>query len=75
VILLLVTIVLSYGVTRWTNRSDRRRQPDEVSSAWRTAVNTVVGVAVLYTLLPALWLVAGRYENRDALFPERLCFL
>jgi len=23
VILLLVTIVLSYGVTRWTNRSDR----------------------------------------------------
>jgi multiple sugar transport system permease protein len=34
----------------------------------RTAVNTVVGIAVLYTLLPVLWLVLAATKNRDALF-------
>ncbi|GGV41904.1 sugar ABC transporter permease [Streptomyces longisporoflavus] len=34
----------------------------------RTAVNTVVGIAVLYTLLPVLWLVLAASKNRDALF-------
>ncbi|MGW7066217.1 carbohydrate ABC transporter permease [Streptomyces sp. NPDC054855] len=34
----------------------------------RTVVNTVVGVAVLYTLLPVLWLVLAASKNRDALF-------
>ncbi|MER5252592.1 MULTISPECIES: carbohydrate ABC transporter permease [unclassified Streptomyces] len=34
----------------------------------RTVVNTVVGIAVLYTLLPVLWLVLAASKNRDALF-------
>jgi multiple sugar transport system permease protein len=34
----------------------------------RGAVNTVVGIAVLYTLLPVLWLVLAATKNRDALF-------
>jgi multiple sugar transport system permease protein len=34
----------------------------------RTAVNTVVGIAALYTLLPVLWLVLAATKNRDALF-------
>jgi multiple sugar transport system permease protein len=34
----------------------------------RTAVNAVVGMAVLYTLLPVLWLVLAASKGRDALF-------
>ncbi|MCP2163346.1 carbohydrate ABC transporter permease [Goodfellowiella coeruleoviolacea] len=34
----------------------------------RAAVNVVVGVSVLYTLLPALWLVLAASKNADALF-------
>ncbi|MFG2647981.1 carbohydrate ABC transporter permease [Streptomyces sp. NPDC048436] len=34
----------------------------------RTVVNTVVGISVLYTLLPVLWLVLAASKNRDALF-------
>jgi multiple sugar transport system permease protein len=34
----------------------------------RSAVNTVVLVAVLYTLLPVLWLLLAATKNRDALF-------
>ncbi|GAA3130710.1 carbohydrate ABC transporter permease [Streptomyces rectiviolaceus] len=34
----------------------------------RTVVNTVVGIAVLYTLLPVLWLVLAASKSRDALF-------
>ncbi|MEU5001201.1 carbohydrate ABC transporter permease [Streptomyces sp. NPDC021622] len=34
----------------------------------RTVVNTVVGIAVLYTLLPVLWLVLAASKDRDALF-------
>lgn len=34
----------------------------------RAVVNTVVGIAVLYTLLPVLWLVLAASKNRDALF-------
>ncbi|MFJ3222415.1 carbohydrate ABC transporter permease [Streptomyces sp. NPDC086783] len=34
----------------------------------RAAVNTLVGMGVLYTLLPVLWLVLAASKNRDALF-------
>ncbi|WIX92343.1 carbohydrate ABC transporter permease [Amycolatopsis sp. DG1A-15b] len=34
----------------------------------RAAVNTVVAISVLYTLLPALWLVLAAAKDRDALF-------
>lgn len=34
----------------------------------RTAVNLVMGIAVLYTLLPVLWLLLAATKNRDALF-------
>lgn len=34
----------------------------------RTAVNVVVGISVLYTLLPMLWLVLAASKDRDALF-------
>ena len=34
----------------------------------RAAVNTVVAISVLYTLLPALWLVLAATKDRDALF-------
>lgn len=34
----------------------------------RSVVNLVVGVSVLYTLLPALWLVLAASKDRDALF-------
>ncbi|HEY0573259.1 MAG TPA: carbohydrate ABC transporter permease [Pseudonocardia sp.] len=33
----------------------------------RVAVNTVVGIGVLYTLLPVLWLVLAATKDRDAL--------
>jgi len=38
----------------------------------RTAVNTVVGISVLYTLLPVLWLVLAAAKNGDALFGSDL---
>ncbi|MEV0604189.1 carbohydrate ABC transporter permease [Streptomyces sp. NPDC050315] len=41
----------------------------------RTAVNAVVGVCVLYTLLPVLWLVLAAAKNRDALFSSELLSL
>ncbi|MBZ4014735.1 carbohydrate ABC transporter permease [Streptomyces purpurogeneiscleroticus] len=41
----------------------------------RTAVNAVVGVCVLYTLLPVLWLVLAATKNRDALFSSELLSL
>ncbi|MFI8998562.1 carbohydrate ABC transporter permease [Streptomyces sp. NPDC053542] len=41
----------------------------------RTAVNAVVGVCVLYTLLPVLWLVLAATKNRDALFSSDLLSL
>jgi multiple sugar transport system permease protein len=34
----------------------------------RTTVNVVIGVAVLYTLLPVMWLVLAATKNVDALF-------
>jgi multiple sugar transport system permease protein len=33
----------------------------------RTVVNTVAGIAVLYTLLPVLWLVLASAKTQDAL--------
>ncbi|MGI5466448.1 carbohydrate ABC transporter permease [Streptomyces sp. CA-132043] len=41
----------------------------------RTAVNVVVGVCVLYTLLPVLWLVLAAAKNREALFSSDLLSL
>ncbi|HEX8870667.1 MAG TPA: carbohydrate ABC transporter permease [Lentzea sp.] len=38
----------------------------------RTAVNVVVGVAVLYTLLPVMWLLLAATKNVDALFQSDL---
>jgi multiple sugar transport system permease protein len=38
----------------------------------RTAATTVVGVAVLYTVLPVLWLVLAASKNRDALFGSNI---
>lgn len=38
----------------------------------RTTVNVVVGVAVLYTLLPVLWLVLAATKDVDALFNSDL---
>ncbi|MFF1836528.1 carbohydrate ABC transporter permease [Streptomyces sp. NPDC058231] len=34
----------------------------------RSVVNAVVGISVLYTLLPVLWLVLAASKDRDALF-------
>ncbi|GAB3894555.1 carbohydrate ABC transporter permease [Kibdelosporangium lantanae] len=34
----------------------------------RLAVNVIVGLAVLYTMLPVLWLLLASTKNRDALF-------
>ncbi|MGP3990367.1 carbohydrate ABC transporter permease [Streptomyces sp. 3N207] len=41
----------------------------------RTAVNAVVGLSVLYTLLPVLWLLLAAAKNRDALFRSDLLSL
>ena len=41
----------------------------------RTTVNVVVGVAVLYTLLPVLWLLLAATKNVDALFQSDLLSL
>ncbi|WP_233518122.1 carbohydrate ABC transporter permease [Streptomyces corynorhini] len=38
----------------------------------RSVVNLVVGVSVLYTLLPVLWLVLAAGKDRDALFRSDL---
>ncbi|SMD19537.1 carbohydrate ABC transporter permease [Kibdelosporangium aridum] len=38
----------------------------------RTTANAVVGIAVLYTLLPVLWLVLAATKNTDALFNSDL---
>lgn len=38
----------------------------------RSVVNLVVGIAVLYTLLPALWLVLAASKNNTALFSSDL---
>ncbi|MEV2217597.1 carbohydrate ABC transporter permease [Streptomyces sp. NPDC050997] len=41
----------------------------------RTTVNAVVLISVLYTLLPALWLVLAASKSRDALFGSDLLSL
>ncbi|GHG41553.1 MULTISPECIES: carbohydrate ABC transporter permease [Amycolatopsis] len=41
----------------------------------RAAVNTVVAISVLYTLLPALWLVLAAAKDRDALFGSNILSL
>ncbi|WP_330277658.1 carbohydrate ABC transporter permease [Lentzea sp. NBC_00516] len=38
----------------------------------RTTVNVVIGVAVLYTLLPVMWLLLAATKNVDALFNSDL---
>ncbi|GGW47147.1 carbohydrate ABC transporter permease [Streptomyces griseoloalbus] len=41
----------------------------------RVTVNAVVGLSVLYTLLPVLWLLFAAAKNRDALFGSDLLSL
>ncbi|AEN13776.1 MULTISPECIES: carbohydrate ABC transporter permease [unclassified Streptomyces] len=41
----------------------------------RSVVNLVVGVSVLYTLLPVLWLVLASSKDRDALFSSDILSL
>ncbi|SCF75942.1 carbohydrate ABC transporter permease [Streptomyces sp. Ncost-T10-10d] len=41
----------------------------------RSAVNLVVGISVLYTLLPVLWLVLAASKDRDALFGSNVLSL
>ncbi|WP_030740789.1 carbohydrate ABC transporter permease [Streptomyces sp. NRRL F-5135] len=41
----------------------------------RAVVNLVVGLSVLYTLLPVMWLVLAATKNRDALFRSDLLSL
>ncbi|MFE9250467.1 carbohydrate ABC transporter permease [Streptomyces sp. NPDC007088] len=41
----------------------------------RATVNLVVGVSVLYTLLPVLWLLLASTKNRDALFSSDILSL
>ncbi|GGU33153.1 carbohydrate ABC transporter permease [Lentzea flava] len=41
----------------------------------RTTVNLVVGISVLYTLLPVLWLLLAATKNVDALFQSDLLSL
>ncbi|MEY9484465.1 multiple sugar transport system permease protein [Streptomyces calvus] len=41
----------------------------------RATVNAVVGLSVLYTLLPVLWLLLAAAKNRDALFGSDLLSL
>ncbi|MEU8486946.1 carbohydrate ABC transporter permease [Streptomyces sp. NPDC048641] len=38
----------------------------------RTTVNVVVAISVLYTILPALWLVLAAAKSRDALFSSNI---
>ncbi|MCX5401171.1 carbohydrate ABC transporter permease [Streptomyces sp. NBC_00102] len=41
----------------------------------RAVVNLVVGISVLYTLLPVLWLVLAATKDRDALFQSNVLSL
>ncbi|MFB6674055.1 carbohydrate ABC transporter permease [Streptomyces sp. NPDC057684] len=41
----------------------------------RTTVNVVVAISVLYTILPALWLVLAAGKSRDALFSSNILSL
>ncbi|MGW4387713.1 carbohydrate ABC transporter permease [Streptomyces sp. NBC_00063] len=41
----------------------------------RTTVNVVVAISVLYTMLPALWLVLAAGKSRDALFSSNILSL
>ncbi|MCX5316175.1 carbohydrate ABC transporter permease [Streptomyces sp. NBC_00154] len=41
----------------------------------RSVVNVVVGISVLYTLLPVLWLVLAASKDRDALFGSNVLSL
>ena len=50
--------------------SDRRAPGSRLLG--RGAVNTVVALFVLYTLLPVLWLLLAATKNRDALFSSDL---
>ncbi|OON82570.1 carbohydrate ABC transporter permease [Streptomyces tsukubensis] len=43
--------------------------------AGRATVNVVVGVSVLYTLLPVLWLLLAATKDRDALFSSDILSL
>ncbi|MFD8345598.1 carbohydrate ABC transporter permease [[Kitasatospora] papulosa] len=51
-----------------TSTASRTASPLRPRLLGRSVVNLVVGVSVLYTLLPVLWLVLASTKNRDALF-------
>ncbi|MFE7565466.1 carbohydrate ABC transporter permease [Streptomyces sp. NPDC057539] len=55
-----------------TTRTAASRRPRLLG---RSVVNLVVGISVLYTLLPVLWLVLAAGKSRDALFSSDLLSL
>ncbi len=83
VVLLVCTIALSYGVTRFTSRADSEGGPMSATDSsllrprllGRATVNVVVAISVLYTLLPVLRLVLASTKTRDALFSSDLLSL
>ncbi|WP_327270515.1 carbohydrate ABC transporter permease [Streptomyces sp. NBC_01218] len=64
-----------------TARTARRTSRGSASAArrpgltGRAVVNLVVGLSVLYTLLPVLWLVLAASKDRDALFKSNVLSL
>ncbi|MGW6680799.1 carbohydrate ABC transporter permease [[Kitasatospora] papulosa] len=58
-----------------TSTASRTASPLQPRLLGRSVVNLVVGVSVLYTLLPVLWLVLASTKNRDALFSSNVLSL
>ncbi|MFC9203418.1 carbohydrate ABC transporter permease [[Kitasatospora] papulosa] len=58
-----------------TSTASRTASPLRPRLLGRSVVNLVVGVSVLYTLLPVLWLVLASTKNRDALFSSNVLSL
>ena len=58
-----------------TSTASRTASPLRPRLLGRSVVNLVVGVSVLYTLLPVLWLVLATTKNRDALFSSNVLSL
>ncbi|MER6554909.1 carbohydrate ABC transporter permease [Streptomyces sp. NPDC048209] len=58
-----------------TSTASRTASPLRPRLLGRSVVNLVVGISVLYTLLPVLWLVLASAKNRDALFSSNVLSL
>ncbi|MDF6066005.1 carbohydrate ABC transporter permease [Streptomyces sp. NPDC052071] len=58
-----------------TSTASRTASPLRPRLLGRSVVNLVVGISVLYTLLPVLWLVLASTKNRDALFSSNVLSL